>query len=73
MFTRLSLFQKALEVNCNRFNWQQAIDADPKAIQPMNFTGNLAHEGNANTTMFFNIKEEQETMLDFSQGTIRVL
>ena len=32
---------------------QQARDADPKAIQQINFTRNLAREGNANTTMFF--------------------
>ena len=33
---------------------QQTIDADPKAIQRINFTGNL--EGEENTTMFFIIQ-----------------
>ena len=33
---------------------QQTIDADPKAIQQINFTGNLEAEGN--TTMFFIIQ-----------------
>ena len=33
----------------------------------------LAQEGNANTTMFFNIEEEKETNLDFSQGTVKAL
>ena len=30
---------------------QQALGADPKAVQLINFTGNLAWEGNTNTTM----------------------
>ena len=33
----------------------------------------LAQEGNANTTMFFNIEEEKETNLDFSQGAVKAL
>ena len=32
---------------------QQALDANPKALQQTNFTGNLASEGNADTKMFF--------------------
>ena len=35
----------------------QALDADPKAIQQINFTGNLAQEGNENTAIFFIIEE----------------
>ena len=49
---------------------QQALDADPKAIQQINFTANLDPQGN--TTMFFIIKEAKETILDFSQGTVKV-
>ena len=45
---------------------QQALDADPRAIQQINFTKSLDRAGN--TTMFFII-----TLLDFSQGTIKVL
>ena len=51
----------------------KAIDAGPKAIQQINFTGNLARDGNANMAMFFIIEEAKETILDFSQGTLRVL
>ena len=32
---------------------QQALDADPKAIQKINFTGNLAQNSIVNTTIFF--------------------
>ena len=38
-------------------NKQQALNADPKAIQQINFTGNLARDGNANSRMFFTVEE----------------
>ena len=50
---------------------QQALDADPRAIQQINFTANLDTAGN--TTMFFIIEETKETVLDFSQGIVKVL
>ena len=50
---------------------QQALDADPRAIQQINFTANLDRVGN--TTMFFSIEQVKETVLDFSQGTVKVL
>ena len=52
---------------------QQALDADPKAIQQINFTGKLAQNSNANTAIFFLIEESKVTILDFSQGTVKVL
>ena len=50
---------------------QQALDTDPTAIQQINFSANLDRAGN--TTMFFIIEEGKETVLDFSQGTVKVL
>ena len=50
---------------------QQALDADPRAIQQINFTANLDRDGN--TTMFFITEEAKETVLGFSQGTVKVL
>ena len=38
---------------------QQALDADPRAIQQINFTANL--DRTENTTMFFIIEEAKET------------
>ena len=49
----------------------QALDADPKAIKQINFTGNLS--GNNNRWMFSIVKEGKETILDFSRGTVKVL
>ena len=45
---------------------QQALDPDPKSIQQINFTRNLALQGNTNKTIFFIIEEAKETILDFS-------
>ena len=39
---------------------QQSLDADPRAIQQINFTANLDRAGN--TTMFFIIEEATETV-----------
>ena len=50
---------------------QQALDADPRAIQQINFTANLDRAGN--TRVYFILEEATETILDFSQGTVKVL
>ena len=50
---------------------QNSLDPDPKAIQQINFTGNL--EGGGQAAMCFIIEEAKETILDFSRGTVRVL
>ena len=50
---------------------QQALDADPRAIQQINFIGNLDRAGN--TTMFSIIEEAKETILDFSKENAKVL
>ena len=50
---------------------QQALDADPRAIQQINFTANLDRAGN--TRVYFILEEAKETILDFSQGTVKEL
>ena len=50
---------------------QQELVADSEAAQRVNFTAHLNLEGN--TTIFFIIKEAKEAILDFSQGTVKVL
>ena len=50
---------------------QYKLDADPRAIQQINFTANLDKAGN--TTIFFIIEEAKETTFEFSQGTVKVL
>ena len=48
---------------------QQALDADPRQIQQINFTANLDRAGT--TTMLFIMEEAKEIVLDFSQGTVK--
>ena len=43
---------------------QQALDADPRAIQQINFTANLDRAGNAR--VYFILEEAKETIPDFS-------
>ena len=50
---------------------QNELDADPRAIQQINFTANLDRAGN--TTMFFIIEEAKETVLEFLKGNVKVL
>ena len=49
---------------------QKALDADPR-IQQINFTANLDRAGN--TRFYFILEEAKETILDVSQGTVKVL
>ena len=50
---------------------QQALDADPRAVQQINFTANLDRAGN--TRVYFILEEAKETIQDFSQGIVKVL
>ena len=50
---------------------QQALDVDPRAVQQINFTANLDRAGN--TRVYFILEEAKETILDFSQGRVKVL
>ena len=49
----------------------QALDVDPRAIQQVNFIANLDRGENAR--IYFIPEEEKETILYFSQGTVKVL
>ena len=50
---------------------QNELNADPRAIQQINFAENLDRAGN--TTIFFIIEEAKETVFGFSQCTVKVL
>ena len=49
---------------------QQALDANPKAIQQINFNGNLDWDGNKT---FCIIEITKETILYFLKETVRAL
>ena len=46
---------------------EQALDADPKVIQQINFTGNIDQQ----ETIFLIVEEAEETLLDFSQKPVK--
>ena len=50
---------------------QEALDCDSRISQQINFTTNLDRPGNIR--VYFILKEVKETVLDFSQGTVKVL
>ena len=71
MFTRLSLYQKYYKLIAIDLSKERKLNADPKAIEQINFTGSLNRaEGQ---TRFFIIEEAEEAVLDFSKGTVKVL
>ena len=63
-------FKKYYKMTAIDLSKQQALDADPKAIQQINFTANLDR---ANTRFYFILEEAKETVFEFSQGTVKVL
>ena len=67
-YTYFKEYYKMIEIDLSK---QQALDADPKASQQINFTANLERAGN--TRFYFILEEEKETVFEFSQGTAKVL
>ena len=49
---------------------QRTLDFEHKKIQRINFTANLDRTRNAR--IYFILEEAKETVLDFSQGTVKV-
>ena len=66
-YNYFNIYHKKVAIDLSK---QQALDADPKAIQQINFTANLDWEGN--TALFFINEEAKETILDFSQGIVKL-
>ena len=69
MSTLIKKYCKMIAIDLSK---QQALDADPKAIQQINFTENL---NRAERTRFYFILERQKKqgIFEFSQGTVKVL
>ena len=64
-------FNKNCELVAIDLSKKQALDANPRATQQINFTANL--DCAAGVTTFFITEEAKETALDISQGTVKVL
>ena len=68
-FFRLQYFTKYYQKTAIGLSKQQALGANPKAKQQINFTGNVEVNG----TIVFIIDKAKETILDFLQGTVEFL
>ena len=66
-YTYFKKYYKMITIDLSK---QQALDADPKSIQQINFTENLSE---ANTRIYFILEEVKKTVFEFSQGTVKVL
>ena len=66
-----SYYKDQYKIIATDLSKQPALDADPKAIQQINFTANLDRENN--TRFYFILEEAKETVFEFSQGTVKVL
>ena len=69
--TQYSYFADTYKMIAVDLSKQQALDADPRAIQQINFTASFDRV--RNTRVYFILEEAKETILDFSQGTVKVL
>ena len=67
-YTYFKKYYKMIAIDLSK---QQALDADPKAIQQINFTANLDRAGN--TRLYFILEEAKETVFELSQETVKVL
>ena len=67
-YTYFKKYYKMIAIDLSK---QQALDADPKAIQQINFTANLDRE--VNTRLYFILEEAKETVFEFPQGTVKIL
>ena len=56
-------FKSYCKMIARNLSKKQALDADPKAIQQINFTANLERAGN--TRIYFILEEAKETIFEF--------
>ena len=62
-------FKEPHKMMATDLNKQQTRDAEPKALQQISLSENVENQ----STIFFIIEEAKETVLDFSQGTVKLL
>ena len=66
-YTYSKKYYKMITVDLSK---QQALDADTKAIQQINFTANLDRA--VNTRLYFILEEAKEAVFEFLQKTVKV-
>ena len=69
-----SYFEKNYRLIAVDLSKQKALDADSRAIQQIIFTGKIKSTvQNTRVIIFYILKQSNETMLEFSKGTKKVL
>ena len=67
-------FEKNYRLIAADLSKQKALDADPKAIQQIIFTGKIkTAEANTGTIIYYILEKTKETKLEFSKKTTKVL
>ena len=62
-------FEKNCRLSIADLSKQKALDADPKAIQQIIFTG----KATADVMIYYILEQSKETILEFAKGTTKVL
>ena len=67
-------FEKNYRLLAADLSKQKALDADPRAIQQIIFTGKIkSTAANTRVIIYYNLQQSKETMLHFSKRTTNVL
>ena len=69
MFVRFAYFEKNHKLIAFDLSKQKALDADPRAVQQIIFTGKASE----NIVVYYILEQSKETVLQFSKGTTIVL
>ena len=69
MFIRLSIFQNHYQLIAVDLSKQKELDADPRAIQQIEFYGMLTTDSQVGTVL----EKSKETILEFYKGTAKIL
>ena len=67
-------FEKSYKIIAVDLSKQKALDPDSRAIQQIIFTGKIkATTANTRVLIFYVLEISEETILEFSKGTTKVL
>ena len=66
-------FEKNYKLTAIHLCKQQKLDADPKLVQQINFCWDLEEDTHRRRSIFVIIEVAKETVLDFSNGTVKAL
>ena len=74
LFTDFAYFEKSYRLFAADLSKQKALDADSRAIQQIIFIGKIKSTVvNTRVIIHYILEQSNETMLEFSKGTTKVL